>query len=200
VSDYAGRTAVCHKAWNNITNNKFVLGLVRGINLQFLTTPRQAEPAKEISMSQHEMTLVDMEVSEMIRKGAILAVDPVAGQFVSNIFLTPKKSGGMRPVINLKQLNNFLEPVHFKMEHLLTILPLLEQGSLMTSLDLKDAYFSLPMAKSVRKYLRFSWRGRLYEFQCLCFGLSPAPYFFYKSDETYFLYVEEGGPPVLLLY
>ena len=29
-------------------------------------------------------------------------------------------------------------------------------------------------------FLRFSWGGELYEFQCLCFGLSPAPYIFTK--------------------
>ena len=36
----------------------------------------------------------------------------------------------------------------------MALLPLIKQDMCMTSLDLKDAYFSLPIAKSTRKYLR----------------------------------------------
>ena len=39
----------------------------------------------------------------------------------------------------------------------------------MCKIDLKDAYFSVPIDKSHRKYLRFVWEGNLYEFLCLCF-------------------------------
>ena len=99
------------------------------------------------------------------QKGAVVKVDPVPGQFVSNIFLVANQSGGMRPVINLKKLSKFLAREHFKMEHILTILTLLHEGCFMTSLDLKDAYFSIPMNDSDRKYLRFLWRNVLYEFQ-----------------------------------
>ena len=73
----------------------------------------------------------------MVRKGAIIRVDPTRGQFLSSIFLIPKKSGGMWPVINLKNLNRFFESAHFKMEHLLTILPLVSPNCLMTSLFFK---------------------------------------------------------------
>ena len=193
MSFLAGRTAMCLDKWKELTNNNFVLGLAKGICLDFVQVPSQWSPAHELTMSLEEMSLVDLEVNKMLSKGAILKVQPVSGHFISNIFLTPKKSGGMRPVINLKALNRFLEPVHFKMEHLLTILPLLERGSYMTSLDLKDAYFSLPIAKAFRKYLRFSWRGELYEFQCLCFGLSPAPYFFTKVMKPPFSLLRREG-------
>ena len=82
------------------------------------------------------------------QKGAVVKVDPVPGQFVSHIFLVANQSGGMRPVINLKKLNKFLAREHFKMEHILTILTLLHEGCFMTSLDLKDAYFSISMNDS----------------------------------------------------
>ena len=136
---------------------------------------------------------MDKEVGELLQKGAVVKVDPVPGQFVSNIFLVAKKSGGMRPVINLKKLNKFLAREHFKMEHILTILPFLHEGCFMTSLDLKDAYFSIPMNDSDRKYLRFLWRNVLYEFQCLCFGLSPAPFYFTKVMKPVFSRLRKEG-------
>ena len=47
-------------------------------------------------------------------------------------------------------------------------------------LDLKDAYFSIPLSTKSRKYVRFRWKGNLYEFLCLAFGLGPAPRIFTK--------------------
>ena len=60
----------------------------------------------------------------------------------------------------------------------------------MISIDLTDAYFSLPIAKRSRKFLRFQWRDMLLEFQCLCFGLSLAPYFFTKVMKPVFSRLE----------
>ena len=44
-----------------------------------------------------------------------------------------------------------------------------------TSIDLENAYFSIPISKNSRKYLKFIWNDVLYEFVCLSFGLSSAP-------------------------
>ena len=44
----------------------------------------------------------------------------------------------------------------------------------MASVNLKDAYFQIPIHLKSRKYLRFMWLHRVYQFKVLCFGLSPA--------------------------
>ena len=41
----------------------------------------------------------------MLRKGAIHLVHSKGSQFLSNLFLVPKKDGGNKPVINLKALS-----------------------------------------------------------------------------------------------
>ena len=110
------------------------------------------------------MSLIDIEVQTLLKKGAIIQVTPTEGQILSNIFLRPKKNEKLRPIINLKGLNSHLEKIHFKMEHLPSILPLISKGAFMTSIDLTDAYFSLPIAKRSRKFLRFQWRDMLLEF------------------------------------
>ena len=116
----------------------------------------------------------------MIEKGAIQAVAPCKGEFISTLFLVPKKSGGFRPVINLKPLNQFVEKIHFKMENIQTAIESLNYGDYMVSLDLKDAYFSVPIFPPHRKYLRFLWNNIRYEFTCLPFGYSLAPRVFTK--------------------
>ena len=50
----------------------------------------------------------------------------------------------------------------------------------MTQIDLKDGYFSLPINKDHRKYLRFVWEDDSCEFLCLCFALYPASLIFTK--------------------
>jgi len=50
----------------------------------------------------------------------------------------------------------------------------------MTSIDLKVAYFSVPMHESSQRFLRFIWGSKHYTFQGLPFGLSSAPRIFTK--------------------
>ena len=50
----------------------------------------------------------------------------------------------------------------------------------MASIDMEDAYFLIAVADSDKKYLRFYFNKQLYEFNCLPFGLSVAPYTFTK--------------------
>jgi hypothetical protein len=50
------------------------------------------------------------------RKRAVKEVASVQGQFISRMFLVPKKDGSWRPLVNLQNLNLFLQHQHFKME------------------------------------------------------------------------------------
>ena len=68
----------------------------------------------------------------------------------------------------------------FQIEGLGTFIISVQEGEFLSKLDLKDAYFKIPMHPRDRKYLRFQWRGKLYEFPLLPFGLSSAPIAFFR--------------------
>lgn len=136
-----------------------------------------------IPKNMTKLTLIQEEIDSLLQKQAIIPVLKTPKEFISTIFLVPKKSGGMRPIINLKPLNNFVETIHFKMETLQTALNLLQKGDFLISVDLKDAYFSIPVHPHHRKYLRFIWKEQRYEFQCLPFGLKSAPRIFTKCTK-----------------
>ena len=70
--------------------------------------------------------------------------------------------------------------MQFKMESARTLKDLVRRNDWMVSIDMKDAYLSVPIEEGGRKYLRFAWEERVYEFQCLPFGLSSAPRVFTK--------------------
>lgn len=65
----------------------------------------------------------------------------------------------------------------------------------MASVDLKDAYFMVLIYTGHRMYLRFLFKNLiyLYEFTCLPFGLSSAPYCFTKLIKPVMQKLRENG-------
>lgn len=62
------------------------------------------------------------------------------------------------------------------MEDIRTDSRTLLQGDYMCSLDLKNAFLFIPVAIESRKYFRFIFKGKLYQFITLPFGLSLSPF------------------------
>ena len=50
----------------------------------------------------------------------------------------------------------------------------------MTSVNLKDAYYSVPISEKDSKFLKFFWKGEFYQFRALPNGLSSGPRLFMK--------------------
>ena len=61
------------------------------------------------------------------------------------------------------------------MDTLQTVIKLIEKDCFMASIDLKDAYYSVSIAREERKFPRFIWQGSLFHFTCLPNGLSCMP-------------------------
>ena len=93
----------------------------------------------------------------MLRKGAIQKVQPSLDQFLSSIFVIPKKDTGHRPLINLKKLNT-IPYEHFKIGGLFLLKEVLQKEDYMCQIDLKDAYFSVPLHPESQKFVRKFYR------------------------------------------
>ena len=109
------------------------------------------------------------------RIGAIERCDHEQGEFISHIFARQKSCGKIRIILNLKQLNQYLSYEHFKMEHLDYLQHLVNKDDWLGSIDLSDAYFSVKINPDHCKYLRFLWKGELFQYKVMVFGLSSAP-------------------------
>jgi hypothetical protein len=112
---------------------------------------------------------------------------------VSNIFSKQKPDGTIRVILVLSSFNEDVTYRHFKMENLNTALNFMTPHCYMASIDWKDAYFSVPVHKSYRKYLKFEWNNNLYHFTCLPNGLASAPRAFTKMTKVLFATLRKMG-------
>lgn len=176
----AGRSSTFIEEWEKITNDPEVLCAVRGYRIPFSFTPPPRVCIKEPCFSRTEEKACDIEIARLLSKGAVVVISSSEDQFLSPFFPIKKSSGGMRFILNLRELNRFLDPQHFQLEDWRTVIHIMTPGSWMSKLDLEDAYLLLPITREDRRFLRFKWRSIIYEFTALPFGLSTALYVFTK--------------------
>ena len=112
---------------------------------------------------------------EYFNQRQALTSDPEILQMISPLFTRAKKDGSFRVLLNLKCLNTHAQYHHFKMDSLNTVLQMVKSSCFMASIDLKDAYYSIPIATVDQKYLTFLWRGKLYKYVCSPNGLAFCP-------------------------
>ena len=127
-------------------------------------------PAKKLALEE--------ELKNLRMKRAIEPAPPNSKGFYSRIFLIPKKDMTWRPIIDLSSLNQYLEIPAFRMETPESIRLATQKNDWATSIDLKDAYLHIPIHPGTRKFLRFAYQNKIWQFKNLPFGLSPAPWLF----------------------
>ena len=167
--------------WEAITNDPSILQIVTGVKLEFKNSvaPVQHSGRPSVFNSQQH-SIVNAEIAKLLAKGVIVPAAQETEEFISTIFLRPKKDGTHRTILNLKACNEFIVYHHFKMDTLEAAVNMMRPGCFMASVDLKDAYYTVPIHPSHQKYLKFWFDGVFYKYTCLPNGLASAPRIFTK--------------------
>ena len=188
----AGRISRCISNWNVVSTGAWILNVVReGYRLQFSgTLPPTPHRVPNLPTDEKAAAILDFEVEQMLAKSAIQPVQSSDDELISCFFARPKKTPGKwRPIVSLKFLNKFLRYIKFKMTTIKDVRLWLRKGYYMASIDLTDAYFSVPIHESAWKYVRFVWRNITYEFKCIMFGLGASPRVFTKVLKVVVKYI-----------
>ena len=181
--------------WNTFTKDPWVLNSISGLKIQLKSQVFQNSLPKEIQFSPCEEELIENELQSLLQKSVIMEIDPTPqkDEFISNIFIRPKKNGGIRLILNLKSFNKNVVTHHFKLQSLQSAIDLMTKNAFMTSVDFSDAYYSVPIRESDQKYLRFQYKGKRYQYLVLPNGLSSGPRDFTKITKALFGYLREIG-------
>ena len=74
-----------------------------------------------------------------------------------------------------------------------SVLSSVRKGDYAFKINLQDAYFNVPIHPSSRKYLRFDFENKVYQFQVLPFGLNTASQVFTRLGHTVTGYLHRQG-------
>ena len=128
------------------------------------------------------------QITLMLQKNAITEVPPNSPGFYS------KKS--FRRVASSHRSKESERP-HFRMFTTNSVLSSVRKGDYAFKIDLQEAYFHVPIHPSSRKYLRFAFKNKVYQFQVLPFGLNTAPQVFTGLGHTVTGYLHRQGISVI---
>ena len=189
----SGRLEKFTHCWQKITSDTEILQMVSGQYIEFDTKPCQTHPPALKCFSAAENDIISTEVANLLQKAVIVETSHEPGEFISSIFVRPKKDGSHRMILNLKNLNKHVQYNHFKMDTLQSVISLMTPNCFMASVDLKDAYYSVPIAAAHQKYLKFEWGGKLYQFTCFPNGLAFCPRKFTKLMKPAYAVLRQLG-------
>ncbi|KAI2644940.1 Transposon Ty3-G Gag-Pol polyprotein [Labeo rohita] len=99
-------------------------------------------------------------------------------------FIVPKKVGGLRPVLDLRQLNRSVMRLKFKILTVSQVVSQIRSEHWFVTIDLKDAYFHVSILPQHRKFRRFAFRGEAYQYRVLPFSLALSPRTFTKCVDA----------------
>lgn len=138
--------------WKAISRDPWVPDVLRnGYQIPFKTLPKLSPCPVAFNSyppNSPQFLALQAEVTTMLEKGAIEKISPpFAPGFYARIFVVPKGDEGKewRPVIDLTHLNLNVDVTPFKMETAKSVRQAIRPGDFFLSLDLKDAYFQIPM-------------------------------------------------------
>ncbi len=188
-------------AWLALPNpSRWLLRTIRlGYAIQFARRPPKYRGIHSTTVRAADAPILRAEIAVLLAKDAIEPVPPadMRSGFYSPYFIVPKKSGGLRPILDLRVLNRALHRLPFKMLTPKRIFGCVRPQDWFAAIDLKDAYFHVSILPRHRPFLRFAFEGRAYQYKVLPFGLSLSPRVFTKVAEAALVPLREQGVRIL---
>ena len=149
-----GNTKLFAKTWKKLRSDKYILDIVtNGLRLDFKEIPKNRQYQFR-TLKNDELDIVKAEVDKLLSKQVICESRREKNDYLSNVFTRNKNDGGKRMILNLKQFNTHITYRHFIMESINPVIDIVRPNVYMTSIDLKDIFYSIPIHPEHQKYLK----------------------------------------------
>lgn len=134
-----------------------------------------AEPIKQryYPVSPVIQEVINQELNKMLKLGIVI---PSKSPWSSPIVLVEKNDGSRRFCIDFRRVNTVTKKDAYPLPYVTSILDQLRDARFLSSIDLKSAYWQIPLEKASQEKTAFAVPGRgLFHFVRMPFGLHNAP-------------------------
>ncbi|KAJ8352061.1 hypothetical protein SKAU_G00235370 [Synaphobranchus kaupii] len=177
--------------WPSLFNG---LGCLTAFNHQPLLSPEVRpviQPLRRLPLALRDD--VTAELHKLLEAGIIERLD--ASPWISNLVVAKKKSGGLRPCIDLRQVNKAVIPDKYPLPTVEELSAKFYGSTVFTKLDLRQGYLQVPLHPDSRFLTAFVTHVGVFRYTRMPFGLSSAPSCFQKIMATIF-----AGIPGVVIY
>ena len=122
--------------------------------------------------SPETQKVIDEQIDEWLREGIVFRSD---SPYASCLHVVPRKSGKPRVCVDYRNLNAISLLKSYPIPHIHSMLDNLYGSKIFSVLDLKSAYFNVPVREQDKCKTAFIVKNGCYAFNYLPFGLKSAP-------------------------
>lgn len=118
-------------------------------------------------------SIINAEVDKMLQEGVI---EPSSSPWSSPIVLVRKNNGKYRFCVDLRKVNEVTHRDAYPLPNMTSILDKLKDAKFISTIDLKNGYWQVPLSKESKAITAFTVPGKgLFQFKVMPFGLHSAP-------------------------
>lgn len=189
-----GNVSKAMTVWKERASKFIVKTLEKGVELKEKKRSRRRKRLKNPKTNEQNEIAMTQLIEEELRMDVIEEIAEEEAEIINPVFIVrtgaAKKA---RKILNVKQLNKNLFSKKLKTPGIREACKQIPVNSWCTVLDVKKAYFHIPIHEQSRKLLGFSWQGKTYRHKALPFGLNSAPYWWQKVFREVESYIKQQG-------
>lgn len=192
-------------SWSELPNSSFACDIIKkGVRLPFKDKKIAQRSLKKHGISRYysprKRQVLEEECDRLLNLGVLEQIPRDSIFYSNHIFYKVKPDGKIRLIFDMKNLNTLIRKPTFSMLKSKSIFPYLHLHKWAGKLDLKDAYWHVPLHPSAQKYLTFKLGRRKFKWKVVPFGLKTAPYIFSKIMSTVVKYIRKKYNIIIFNY
>lgn len=131
---------------------------------------------RDLPMYRYSPSVWESIEKELERYEKLDVIEECTSEFASPLVPVKKSNGNIRVCLDSRKINSITKKDAYPMRNMNEIFHRLQKSKFFSIIDLKDAYFQVPLKENSRNYTAFRTPKGLFRFKVVPFGLKNAPF------------------------